>query len=290
LETIVSTSDGRLLRVEEGGDPQGLPVLMLHGMPGTGRLYGPHEKDARARGIRLVGYDRPGYGGSTPQPGRSVADCAADVRTIAAALGVRSLAVWGISGGGPHALACAALLPDLVVAVSSLASTAPFGSSGLDYFDGMGQENVDDIRLMVEDIPAARAKLDTDRERMLGMSAKDVVSAFPTLLSDVDAAVFSVELAEHLHRTNRDGLVPGGEGWWDDGMATLLNWGFNPETIHIPVQIWHGRRDQFVPFQHGEWLAGVIPEVEAHLTTEDGHLTLYQSRIPEVHAWLLDHF
>jgi pimeloyl-ACP methyl ester carboxylesterase len=147
VERTVATPDGRYLRVEEAGDPSGNPVLMHHGMPGDGHLYAPWVADAKERGIRLIGCDRPGYGGSTPQPGRSVADCTADVRAIAAALGIDRLAVWGISGGGPHALACASLLPELVVAVGSLASVAPYGSPDLDYFAGMGQANIDDTKL-----------------------------------------------------------------------------------------------------------------------------------------------
>lgn len=289
-ETVISTSDGRLLRVEEGGDPAGVPVLVMHGMPGAGRLYGPHEKDARQRGIRLVTYDRPGYGRSNPQPGRSVADCVVDVRAVASALGIDHLAVWGISGGGPHALACAALLSDLVVAVGSLASLAPYGAAGLDYFSGMGQENVDDIKLQLDDESAARAKLALDRERMLAMTVDVMIKAFPTLVSGADAAVFNSELAEWLVRCTRDGLAAGGEGWWDDSCATLKPWGFSVDTIRVPVQLWHGRHDQAVPFQHGEWLASIIPDVDAHLTSEDGHLTLLQRRVEEVHAWLLGHF
>src|SRR5207344_1348185 len=114
--------------------------------------------DATQRGIHLLSYDRPGYGGSTPQPGRTIADCVDDVRAIAAAFGIDRLAVWGISGGGPHALACAALLPDLVSAVGSLASLAPYGAPGLDYFAGMGQSNADDIQLYLSDPAAAREK------------------------------------------------------------------------------------------------------------------------------------
>jgi pimeloyl-ACP methyl ester carboxylesterase len=290
VELIVTTSDGRLLRVEEAGDQHGRPVLMHHGTPGAGHLYGPHAADARERGIRLIGYDRPGYGGSTTQPGRTVADCAADVRSIAAALGIDRLATWGISGGGPHALACAALLPDLVVAVGCLASPAPYGAPGLDYFAGMGQENVDDIKLMLEDERAALAKLAEDRDQMLALTAADLAKAFATLVSTVDAAARTPELAEYLSACDHDGLAPGGEGWWQDGYSSLQPWGFSLEDIHVPVQLWHGRHDQFVPFQHGEWLASRIPGVDAHLTNEDGHTTLIQYRVPAVHAWLLEHF
>lgn len=290
VERLITTPDGRHLRVEEAGDPSGSPVLTLHGTPGAGRLYGPHITDAENRGIRLIGYDRPGYGRSTPQPGRSVADCAADVRAVAAALSIDRLAVWGISGGAPHALACAALLPDLVVAVGSLAALAPYGAPRLDYFTGMGEDNVNDIKLMLEDEPAARAKLVADREHMLALNAEAMERAFPSLVSAVDAAAFTPELAEYLFACTRDGLAPGGEGWWDDSMAALKPWGFELGTIRVPVQLWHGLHDRFVPFQHGEWLAGTIPGVDARLSADDGHITLLQRRIGEVHAWLLDRF
>jgi pimeloyl-ACP methyl ester carboxylesterase len=290
MEKLIEAGDGRVLRVEEVGDPTGKPVLMHHGTPGAGLLYGQHAADAAARGIRLIGYDRPGYGGSTPMPGRSVADCAADVRSIARALGIKRLAVWGISGGGPHALACAALLPDLLVAVGSLASLAPYGAAGLDFYAGMGEENADDTKLFFADRSAARAKSITDRERLLALSAEDMARAFPTLLSPVDAAAFTADLGQYLATSMHDGLAPGDEGWWDDSSAHLGSWGFEFDDIRVPVQLWHGRNDRFVPFQHGQWLAGKIPGVEAHLTDDDGHLTLLKTRVGEVHAWLVEHF
>jgi pimeloyl-ACP methyl ester carboxylesterase len=290
LERLIKCSDGRVLRVEEAGDPHGKAILMHHGTPGSGVLYGPHVSDAMDRSIRLIGYDRPGYGGSTAHPGRTVADCAADVRSIADVLGVNRLGVWGFSGGGPHALACAALLPDLVVAVGSLAAIAPYGAPGLDYFAGMGEENVDDIKLMLADEPAARAKAIDDRERLLALSAEDMAKAFPTLLSAVDAAAVTAGMAEYLWQSGQIGLASSDQGWWDDGKAHLQPWGFAFESTRVPVQLWHGRHDRFVPFRHGEWLAGKIRGVEAHLTDDDGHLTLMQNRVGQLHAWLLEHF
>jgi pimeloyl-ACP methyl ester carboxylesterase len=261
-----------------------------HGSPSAGIFYGPHVVDAQKRGIRLITYDRPGYGGSAPQPGRSVGDCAQDVRAIAGALGIHRLAVWGMSGGGPHALACAALLPDMVVAVGSLASPAPYGAEGLDYFAGMGQDNVDDIRLTLEDEPAARAKLVDDRARMLELKPEQLVAAPSSQMSEPEAAAPTSELAEYLVRGFHIGLAPGGDGWWDDGMAQLRPWGFGVESISVPVQLWHGQLDVFVPFQHGQWLAKRIPGVDAHLTPDDGHGSLLDRHIPEVHRWLLEHF
>ena len=258
------------------------------GTPNSRLLFGPNVRDAAARGLRLISYDRPGYGGSSPQPGRTVADCAGDVRAICAGLGIDRLAMWGISGGGPHVRACAALLPDLVTAAASLASPAPYDAEGLDYFGGMGQLNVDDTRLFLADQAAARAKVEQDREEILSTPPEDAAKAIESLLSPADAAALRGELAVYLIASERDGLAPGSQGWWDDN-CMVEPWGFDLAAITIPVLLLHGRQDRFVPFGHGEWLAAHIPGVEARLLDDDGHLTLMKNRIPEVHAWLSGH-
>jgi pimeloyl-ACP methyl ester carboxylesterase len=157
-DRLISTADGRSLLVQEGGDPAGQAVLVHLGTPSSRSLYPPHLRDATERGIRLIAYDRPGYGGSSPHPGRSVADCATDVRAIVDALQIERFAVWGISGGAPHSLACASLLSHRVVAAATLASAAPFDANDLDWFAGAGQENIDDDRLTLSDPAAARAQ------------------------------------------------------------------------------------------------------------------------------------
>lgn len=286
MERTVTTPDGRILAIEEAGDPGGRPVLVHNGSPNSRHLYGPHAADAAERGLRLISYDRPGYGGSAPQPGRSHASCAADVRAICASLGIGQLGIWGISGGGAHALACAALLPDLVVGVASLAGLAPYGAEGLDWFDGMGQDNADDFKLQVTDPAAARAKLEQDREETLAASASDLQEVLKTLLTPTDAAVLTGKLAEYLDYCGHEGLAPGSEGWWEDAWAQTGAWEFELADISVPVLVMHGRQDLFVPFGHGEWLAAHVPGVEARLLDDDGHLTLLQNRIPEVHAWL----
>jgi pimeloyl-ACP methyl ester carboxylesterase len=289
MQRTARTPDGRILAIEEAGDPNGRPVLVHMGTPNSRHLYLPNTVDAAVRGLRLISYDRPGYGGSTPQPGRSVADCAADVRAICAELGIDRLAMWGISGGGPHVLACAALLPDLVAAAASLASPAPMNAEGLDWFAGMGELNAEDIGLFLRDRDAARAKLESDREAMLSTSAAELISVLQTLLSPADAAVLKDALADYLVYCNREGLAPGVEGWWDDGVTEASPWGFELSAISVPVLLMHGRQDRFVPFGHGQWLAAHIPGVEARLFDHDGHATLLANRIPEVHAWLADH-
>jgi pimeloyl-ACP methyl ester carboxylesterase len=288
VDRTVQTPDGRTLAIEEAGDPNGRPVLAHLGTPNSRHLYQPNTIDAAVRGLRLISYDRPGYGGSSPHPGRTVADCAADVRAICAELGIDRLAMWGISGGGPHVLACAALLPDLVTAAASLASLAPLDAEGLDWFDGMGELNAEDIRLFLRDRAAARAKLESDREEILAASAAEVAASLHTLLSPADAAVLKDALADYLIYCDHEGLAPGAEGWWDDGVAHGGPWGFELSAISVPVLLMHGRQDKFVPFGHGEWLAAHIPGVEARLFDHDGHLTLLANRIPEVHSWLAE--
>ena len=288
MQRTVHTPDGRTLAVEDSGDPAGRPILAHMGTPSSRHLYRPNVLDAAQRGLRLISYDRPGYGGSSPQPGRTVADCVGDVRTICAELGIDRLAMWGHSGGGPHVLACAALLPDIVTAAASLASPAPIDAEGLDYFAGMGQDNVEGIRLALTDEAAARAQTDEDREAVLATSPDDVAREMESLLTPTDAAVLRGELAEYLVSSWRDGLAPGSEGWWEDG-CTDRPWGFDLADIAVPVLLVHGGQDRFVPFGHGEWLAKHIPGAEARLLDDDGHLTLLQNRVPEVHAWLSEH-
>jgi pimeloyl-ACP methyl ester carboxylesterase len=287
-EHEVATQDGRVLKVLEDGDRMGRPVLVHNGMPNSRLLFAPDVRSAQRLGIRLISYDRPGYGDSTRRPGRSVADCAEDVRAIARALGIDRLGVWGISGGGPHAIACAAVLPDLVTSVGVLASVAPWGAEGLDYFAGTGEWNVEQVSLMLEDPAAARAKCEDNRVQMLTQTLPELMEFLKTLLAPVDAAALTGELGQYLIDATRSGMATSSNGWWDDGLAILEPWGFEFSSIRTPVLLLHGRHDRFVPFAHGEWLARTIPGVEARLTDDDGHLTLTTHHLDEVHSWLLE--
>lgn len=288
VETVtVQARDGRTLCLEIAGQKDGQPILVHSGTPNSRHLAKNWIEDADHRGIRLICYDRPGYGGSTPQPGHSVADGAKDVEDIAHRLGIERLGVWGLSGGGPYALACAALLPNLVAAAATLGSIAPWGAPGLDYFRGMGEDNVEEIQLYLSDPAQAREKGAQLREESLRVSPDELVESWKTLLSDVDAAVLTGEFAEFIVRDLRDGLAPGDQGWWDDGVSHMEPWGFDVASIRIPVKVWHGRHDRFVPFQHGQWLAEHIPGAQAELSETDGHLTLLVDRVGDVHEWLL---
>jgi len=289
LRHALTTPDGRALAAYEGGDPEGVPVLSITGTPSSGIIYGPHDADARAKGIRLISFDRAGYGGSDARPGRSIADVVEDVRTIADALGVERLLVWGLSGGGPHALACAALLADRVPAVASLASVAPYGVEGLDWTDGMGEDNLVEFEATLKGREAIEPFELAHREAFKTLQPDDLRAQWETLLSPADAAVATADFAAFLIESTNAGLAPGVDGWVDDDLAFVAPWGFDVEDIRIPVLLWQGELDLFVPPSHGRWLADHIPGVEAHLSETDGHLTLFEHRVPEVHDWLLEH-
>ena len=283
----ISTESGREIRIFEAGQLDGVPVLVHSGTPGSRLLDPIWIEDAQSRGIRLIGYDRPGYGGSTRHPGRVVANAANDVATIADALDLERLSVWGISGGGPHALACAALLPDLVVAAASLASPAPYPADGLDWFAGMGEDNVLEFSTALEDRDALEQFVEADAPGLLAAEPETLIHALRSLLSPVDIEVLTGDFAANLLNSIREGINERRDGWVDDDIAFMLPWGFELSQIRIPLMLIHGAQDRFVPFPHGEWLARHIPDVDARLLADDGHITLAVRRVPEVHSWLV---
>ena len=289
-EHVVEGPGGRTLRVLEDGDPGGVPCLVHHGTPGSRLLPSWWVTDAAERGVRLIGYDRPGYGGSDPAPGRSVADVAADVAAIADALGIERLVTHGASGGGPHALACAALLPERVAAAATIAGVAPWEADGLDWLAGMGEDNVREFGAAVGGRAHLVPFLEQMAAEMLQGTPEALVAAMQTLLSPPDLAVFTGTIAEEAVRETQESIGERRDGWVDDDLAFTRPWGFALADIAVPVLLWHGRQDRFVPATHGEWLAARIPGVDARLSDEDGHITLAVTRVGDVHAWLLERF
>lgn len=284
MTETIRTPDGRALEVHELGDPNGLPVFVHHGTPGSGGLYPAWETP----GIRLIGYDRAGYGGSSRNPGRTISSIAADIDAIADELGLERFAAWGLSGGGPHALATGALC-SRAVACASLAGVAPYGAEGLDWLAGMGEDNVKEFDLVLAGEDALRPAAERDRGEMMGLSAEQLHQAFDSLLGDADRAVLTGELADFISGNMKNGLREGADGWIDDDLAFVQPWGFSLDAIPCPVLVVQGGDDRFVPKAHGEWLAAHIPGAEAWIDDENGHLTLVQNRVAEAHDWLLAH-
>ncbi len=286
----VRLDSGRILEISEGGDPSGVPVFFLHGTPGSRLLFGPHVEDARKRGVRLIGYSRPGYGGSTRVTGRRIADGASDVAGIAERFGLKKFAVLGFSGGGDYALACAALLSDRVVAAASLSTLGPYGKEGFDFYSGMGEYNVEDYRLMLSNRPEWEAKSKRDSEVLAKQTKEDRAKMVGSLLSEADKAVNTEKVDSFFQSQFEDGLRNGIEGGMDDQVATVMPWGFDPSSIDVPLQVWHGKEDRFVPFSHGQYLASIMPQAEAHLEESEGHISMFVNRIPEAQAWIASKF
>ncbi|MDQ3811010.1 MAG: alpha/beta hydrolase [Chloroflexota bacterium] len=266
--------NGRSVDVLVAGSEEAPPLLFHHGTPGARIGFEPFIATALARGVRFVSYSRPGYGDSTRRPGRAVADCAADTAAIMDRLGAPRFYTVGWSGGGPHALACAALLPDRVIASATIAGVAPYPADGLDWLAGMGPENVREFGAAMAGPDALGPSLAAFAEGMATVTGENIVAALGALVSDVDEAALNGELGAFLAANVREGLRNGTGGWLDDDLAFVRDWGFDVATIAVPVAVWQGPHDRMVPFAHGEWLTRHIPGVKPRLEPEHGHLSL----------------
>jgi pimeloyl-ACP methyl ester carboxylesterase len=266
--------DGRELEVYVAGPPDGVPLIFHFGTPSSGDPYPPFIADAAERGLRTVTYSRAGYAGSSRRPGRTVADVALDVRAMLDALGADRCYVAGWSGGGPHALATAALLPDRVIAAVSIAGVAPYPAEGIDWMAGMGAENVAEFGAALEGAAQLRAFLEGAGSWVATITPEAVAAGFGDLVSDVDKGALSGDFAAWLAAGFRSSVSSGIWGWFDDDMAFVKPWGFELSAIRRPVAIWQGAQDRMVPFAHGGWLAGHVPSARAHLLEEHGHLSL----------------
>ena len=285
MAETLTLPDGRALEVHELGDPDGLPVVYHHGTPGSGTLY---EKWSTP-GVRLLAYDRAGYGGSSRNEGRSVADVVADVEALADAMKLERFATWGLSGGGPHALACAALCDHRLVAAASLAGVAPWDADGLDWLAGMGEGNVTEFGLVLEGEQAIRPALERERDDLLQTTPEQLREAMGPHLSPTDASALTGSLAAYLTGNMHHALEGSPDGWVDDDLAFAKPWGFDLGSISRPVLVVQGGDDLMVPPSHGAWLAGHVPGCEARIDPAHGHLTLVEHLVPDVHEWLLSH-
>jgi pimeloyl-ACP methyl ester carboxylesterase len=271
---IMTLPDGRELDVEVSGPADGPPLLFQHGTPGSKVPRRALERAVHARGLRLVTWSRPGYGGSTRQPGRTVASVAADAAVVLDALGAPDCVVAGWSGGGPHALATAALLPDRVRGALLIAGVGPYGAAGLDFLAGMGEQNIAEFGHALAGEDALRPALAAEAEGLRDTTPAGIVEGLSTLLPAVDRAVITDEFGDDLVASFREGLRTGVSGWVDDDLAFVSSWGFQLSDIRVPVFLWQGSEDLMVPFAHGRWMAEHIPGVITHLKSDEGHLSI----------------
>lgn len=274
MEIDLALPDGRTLHAHDSGQRDALAVFWHHGTPGTGALPVPLLPAAERLGIRWVALDRPGYGGSSRQEGRSVRSVAADVAAVADALEIERFAVLGASGGGPHSLACAAVLGERVAAAVSIAGLAPFGADGLDWFAGMG--------------PAGEAEL------------KAAAGGPEPLTAHLSSAEFDPEMftpADHetlagpwgwLGQVAGQAMETGLSGMVDDDLAFVTPWGFDVRDIAAPVLFVHGEADRVVPSAHSVWLAGHCRSAELRLMPGDGHISVLR-QCEAAMEWVREH-
>lgn len=270
----VPLPDGRVLEALVAGPPEGDLLVFHHGSPGAAVPMPFLEAATAERGLRLVTASRPGFGGSSRQPGRRVADAGADIAALADHLGARRFLVLGWSGGGPHALACAALLPDRVRAVATMGGVAPYDAEGLDWTAGMGEDNQVEYRTAARDPGELVTWMAPHAEALAAIEAGDLVAELRSLISPVDEPFCSEEFGGVLAHSFHAAFASGPWGWFDDDTAFVSDWGFDPAAIRVPVAIWQGAEDLMVPFAHGQWLAGHIPGARAELRPAEGHLSI----------------
>jgi pimeloyl-ACP methyl ester carboxylesterase len=284
----VETPDGRALETLVAGPAGGLPLVFHSGTPSAATPWPLLFDLAAQRGLRTVTLSRPGYAASSPRPGRSVADVAADVGVILDQLGAGAFVTLGWSGGGPHAAACAALLPDRCLAAALLASVAPYPAQGLDWFAGMGQDNVTEFTVALEGEAAIRPLTLENAKLYTNVQPDEVAAVLGNLVSNVDIAALTGDFAEYLAESVRRSVTTGIEGWIADDLAFSRPWGFDLAAITRPVAVWQGGQDRMVPFGHGEWLASHIPGARPHLYPDEGHLSLSVAKLDVILDDLLE--
>jgi pimeloyl-ACP methyl ester carboxylesterase len=282
---LVKAADGRAIAAESWGDPDGVPVFLLHGTPGSRLGQAPRSAVLNWLGIHLITFDRPGYGDSDRRPGRRIADAAEDVAAVADDLGLTRFAVVGRSGGAPHALACAALLPDRVTRAASLISLAPRDAQGLDWYAGMAESNVrtytaDDKRGssgIAATLQVRSRDIRTDPSRLIAELRRELTESDRRIVADP-------RLRQMLELNFSEALRHDAGGWIDDALAFRRQWGFDPADIRRPVLLWHGQDDTFSPVEHTRWLADRIPDSRMVLEPGAAHFAAFRI-MPGILRW-----
>jgi pimeloyl-ACP methyl ester carboxylesterase len=284
-DRTVWAPDGRRLPVRVLGDPAGAPVFFMHGTPGS-RL-GPHPRSQLLHhlGVRLIAYDRPGYGGSDRLPLRQVAHAAADVKAIADDLCIDTFSVVGRSGGGPHALACAALLPDRVKRVAVLVGLAPRHAEGLDWYAGMTESNQREYTIAESGVLELAKAIETSAEQIRNDPARLLRDLGPELPLPDWRVVADNGIRVGMRRNFAEAVQRSGAGWVDDARSFTQDWGFDPADILVETLLWHGAQDVFSPVAHTHWLARTIPGAIERIVQDAAHFSAI-GELPSLLPWL----
>jgi pimeloyl-ACP methyl ester carboxylesterase len=284
---LVSAPDGRLLSVESFGDPEGIPVFLMHDMPGCRDDPRPRDIVLYRLGIRLIAYDRPGCGDSTRMTDRRVADAAVDVEAIADHFDLSQFGVVGRSGGAPHALACAALLRDRVIAVAALCSLAPYDAEDLNWYDGMAEFSQKEYRDAADNHLQRLAAHGELAERVRSNPEALLERLWRELPGPDQEVIRDVALRRAIARAHAGALRASADGWIDDLVALSRRWGFRLSDITVPVLLWHGGDDVLSPVSHTKWLAKRVGTSEVVLVPDAGNFGAVTA-LPEALAWVAD--
>ncbi len=257
-----------------GGAAEGPALVAHHGTPSDASLWDGWDTGCAARKLRLIAVSRPGYATSTRRAGRAVADIPGDIADVLDELTVPWFIAAGWSGGGPHALACGALLADRCRAVATLAGVGPYGQDDLDFLAGMGPENHAEFGAALKSEEALRAWLAANAAMLQNVSGDELAEAFGGLIPQIDKDALTGGFANAMAATMRRALADGFDGWVDDDYAFLKPWGFDLDAIDVPVTAWQGDLDLMVPAAHGAWLAKHIPTAVKRDASGHGHISL----------------
>lgn len=283
-EGTARTSDGRTIAYLERGDLDAPAIIAHHGTPGS-RLS-RHYDDAVYVGLRVICYDRPGYGGSDRNAGRDVASAAADVAAVADQLGLERFPVMGASGGGPHALACAALLPDRVTRAAIFVGAAPSDDPEFDFLEGMTDLNVQEFTAALAGEDALRAELRPYYEMLVDDPEQLLVTLEAELPEADRERLAEPRTRAEMTRSLVEAVAQGTDGWVDDGLAFARAWGFGLDQVAAETRLWQGELDVLVPRAHGEYLARKIPGASFELLPGLGHMLM--SHFRDAWLWLVE--
>jgi len=267
----------RVLRARDAGHPDGAAVIYFHGTPGSRLDLAFGEGIAAEHGVRLISFDRPGYGGSTAAP-FGLASIAADAHAVADGLGVARFATLGMSGGGPGALAAATVPGERVVRVGVASGAAPFqlvpgALDDLDDNDGAA------VALLPGDQAGAAAAFAAGFEPLAELArvgGAGVASAFADLFSARDQQLMQDQrYASAFAGTMREALRQGTSGGGWDNVSWVGDWDVDLSTIRCPVLLWYGSDDRFAPPIHGLWLSENVPHARLVMRDGEGHMGIY---------------